>query len=214
MRFSREFLLSMVILAAAAVLLHSMSPGEVVPWRKHLADFPLHVDAWSGKASMLEPNILNVLRVDDYLMRQYSSGKGPPIGLYVGYYKRLQQGASYHSPKHCLPGNGWYFVKMGQVPLDIATPNGRAVEINQVVIQKGLDNQLVLYWYQDRGRIVTSEYWAKIYLVLDAMTKQRTDGALVRVTMPFADHDEGDVQAWGKAFAEKILPLLEEYLPS
>jgi hypothetical protein len=40
------------------------------------------------------------------------------------------------------------------------------VEINQVVIQKGLDNQLVLYWYQDRGRIVTSEYWAKIYLVL------------------------------------------------
>jgi EpsI family protein len=101
-----------------------------------------------------------------------------------------------------------------QVPLDIATPNGRAVEINQVVIQKGLDNQLVLYWYQDRGRIVTSEYWAKIYLVLDAMTKQRTDGALVRVTMPFADHDEGDVQAWGKAFAEKILPLLEEYLPS
>jgi EpsI family protein len=214
MRISREFLLALGLLALAAVLLHMMPHEAVVPLRKNLADFPLHVDAWSGKASILDPTILKVLRVDDYLMRQYSHGQGPSIELYVGYYKSLQQDASYHSPKHCLPGNGWYFVKMGQVRLDIAGPNGRAVEINQVVIQKGLDKQLVLYWYQDRGRMITSEYWAKIYLMLDAITKQRSDGALVRVIVPFADHDEWAVYAWGKAFVERTLPLLEEYLPS
>lgn len=214
MRFSREVLLSMVLLTAAAIFLQPMSRGEVVLLRKNLADFPLHIDAWTGIPSLLEPDMLRVLRLDDYLMRQYSHAKGPPIGLYVGYYKSLQQGASYHSPKHCLPGNGWYFAKMHTMRLDIAAPNGGAAEINQVLIQKGLDKQFVFYWYQDRGRIITSEYWAKIYLVLDAITKHRTDGALVRVTVPVADDDEETARGRGKAFVENILPLLQDHLPS
>jgi EpsI family protein len=81
------------------------------------------------------------------------------------------------------------------------------------VIQKGLDKQLVFYWYQDRGRIITSEYWAKIYLVLDAITQHRTDGALVRVIVPFAG-DDAAVRERGKTFVAKILPLLQDYLPS
>jgi EpsI family protein len=214
MRFSREFLLSMALLTAAAIFLQPMSRGEVVPLRKNLADFPLPIDAWTGIPSLLEPDILRVLRLDDYLMRQYSHAKGPPIGLYVGYYKSLQQGASYHSPKHCLPGNGWYFAKMQTMRLDIAAPNGGAAEINQVLIKKGLDKQFVFYWYQDRGRIITSDYWAKIYLVLDAITKHRTDGALVRVTVPVVGDDEETAHGRGKAFVENILPLLQGHLPS
>jgi EpsI family protein len=88
------------------------------------------------------------------------------------------------------------------------------VEINKFIIQKGLDKQLVLYWYQDRGRIITSEYWAKIYMVVDAIAKNRTDGAFVRITIPYTHQSESEVLAQGKAFAELIFPLLQEYLPS
>lgn len=214
MKFSRELLVSVVILIAAGLLLRSVSQGEEVPLRKSLADFPLRIDQWSGTEEGLETKILNVLRVDDYMMRQYRDGQGPPLGLYVGYYKSQRGGIAYHSPKNCLPGAGWAFVKTGKTRLGVADHHGQAVEVNAVVIQKGLDTQVMLYWYQDRGRIITSEYWAKMYLVLDAMLKHRTDGAFVRIAVLFTgDHAETALQR-GKAFAERIFPLLQEHLPS
>jgi len=215
MKLSKEFLVSVVILMTAAFLLQGMSRRETIPVRNSFADFPLRIGEWSGKASWLRSDILEVLKVDDYLMREYSDEKGPPLGLYVGYYKSLQQGASYHSPKNCLPGNGWYIARTGKTRVDAFARHRQAVEINQVVILKGLDKQLVLYWYQDRGRIIASEYWGKIYLVLDTIMKNRTDGALVRVTVPFTEEDdEGVVLDRGRAFVGKIFPLLESYLPS
>ena len=84
------------------------------------------------------------------------------LELYIGYYKSQRQGATYHSPKNCLPGSGWAFLHTGTIALHGTQAPGPPVEINKFIIQKGLDKQLVLYWYQDRGRIITSEYWAKV----------------------------------------------------
>ena len=214
MKFPREFFISMVILIIAGLFLRSISHGEEIPLHKSFADFPLYIDPWNGQELGLEDKVLQVLKVDDYMMRQYSNEQGLPIGLYVGYYKSMQQGATYHSPKNCLPGSGWYFVQTGQTSLRTIEHHGQTMDINKFVIQKGLDKQLVLYWYQDRGRIITSEYWAKVYMVFDAMTRHRTDGAFVRITVPFTREDEEIVLEQGKAFAEKIFPLLQAYLPS
>lgn len=213
MKWSREWVLAIVILATAGVCVHALAPREELPWHRSLADFPLHIDAWHGKELGLDARVLQVLQVDDYLMRQYWREPDQPIGLYVGYYKRMRQGATYHSPKNCLPGSGWYFVEAGTTRLDLLDPNGQAVLINRVVIQKGLEKQLVLYWYQDRGRIITSEYMAKLYMVWDAITKNRTDGTFVRLTIPFSAQQAQAVFAQGKVFAEQILPLLRTYLP-
>lgn len=213
MKFPREFFISLVLLAAAGLFLRSISHGEETPLRKSFVDFPLSIDQWSGKELGMEGKVLQVLKVDDYMMRQYSSEQGLPIGFYVGYYKSMRQGATYHSPKNCLPGSGWHFVQTGTTSLRTTDHHGRAVEINKFVIQKGLDKQLVLYWYQDRGRIITSEYWAKMYMVFDAAVRHRTDGAFVRITVPFTGEDEESVLDQGKAFAEQIFPVLREYLP-
>jgi EpsI family protein len=214
MKGLRELVIAMVILIAAGGLLRSVSHGEETPIHKSLASFPLHIDQWHGTEQEFESDILQVLKVDDYLLRQYRQEQGTSIGLYVGYYKSMRQGATYHSPKNCLPGSGWYFVDTGKTHLAGVGPHGQPVEINKFVIQKGLDKQLVLYWYQDRGRIITSEYWAKIYMVLDAITKNRTDGAFVRITVPYTHQSEEEILAQGKAFAEQIFPRLQEYLPS
>jgi EpsI family protein len=203
-----------MLLVASGFFLRSISHGEETSLRKNFADFPLHVDRWSGKELEFEAKVLQVLKVDDYMMRQYSNEQELPLGLYVGYYKSMRQGATYHSPKNCLPGSGWYFVQTGKIPLHILDHNVGTVDINKFIIQKGLDKQLVLYWYQDRGRIITSEYWAKIYMVFDAITRRRTDGAFVRITVPFMQEDEERAFEQGKSFAEKVFPLLREYLPS
>jgi EpsI family protein len=214
MKGLRELVIALVILIAAGSLLRSVSHGEETPIHKSLDSFPLHIDQWHGVEQEFESGIVQALKVDDYLLRQYRQEQGPPVGLYVGYYKSMRQGATYHSPKNCLPGSGWYFVDTGKTHLASVGPHGQPVEINKFIIQKGLDKQLVLYWYQDRGRIITSEYWAKIYMVIDAMTKNRTDGAFVRITVPYTHQSEEEILAQGKAFAAQIFPQLQEHLPS
>jgi EpsI family protein len=213
MRVRKEFLLALLLLVGAGVLLQAISHGEAVPIRKRFAEFPLHIGEWSGQAHELTAKVLEVLQVDDYMTRYYHDGQGHPLDLYVGYYRSQRQGATYHSPKNCLPGSGWGFVDTGTVQLHAVDSSGQTVEVNRVLIQKGVSKQLVLYWYQDRGRIITSEYWAKAYMILDALFRNRTDGALVRIIVPVVDNDEAGAFRRGKRFAEAILPLLSTYLP-
>jgi len=214
MKLSKECVISFIVFLVAGLSLRSISHGEATPLRRSFGDFPLQIEQWSGRQLELETRVLEVLRVDDYVLRQYQDGQGLPLELYIGYYKSQRQGATYHSPKHCLPGSGWAFLHTGTVDLRVAQHPGSSVEINKFIIQKGLDKQLVLYWYQDRGRIITSEYWAKVYMVWDAIRRNRTDGAFVRITVPFTGEGEERAIMQGRAFAEIIFPLLSEYLPS
>ena len=58
---------------------------------------------------------------------------------------------------------------------------------NRYVIQNGNQRALMIYWYQGRGKAVASEYWAKIYTVIDSVRRRRSDGALVRVMTPMGE---------------------------
>jgi len=154
--------------------------------------------------------MVNSLHVDDYVNRWYQDESGHIVGLYVAYYENQKTGESIHSPKNCLPGSGWEPIRTGRQQL--ALSSGSQVLVNLYLIQKGLDQQLVLYWYESHGRIIASEYSAKIYLVLDGIRLNRTDSALVRVSTPV---DDGEVAARRRAvaFAEKLLNPLGNLLP-
>ena len=215
-------IVALVMLAGTWGLLLSLSQAEPLIPRKAFAEFPLTIgDRWQGKELGLDQNTLDVLKLNDYMLRVYiphelikdrENPKGlAPVYLYVGYYQSQRTGATYHSPKNCLPGAGWQFVDSEQVP--VMVPGGGAPIINKVVIQKGLDRQVILYWYQDRGRIIASEYWAKGFLVWDSMTKKRTDGSLVRISVPVGKSDE-QAFAEGFEFMRDIFPLLGQYLPT
>lgn len=214
MKISKEVFISLLVLLAAGVCLRAISHGESIPLRQSFADFPLHIEPWSGRVRELDAKVLEVLRVDDYILRHYTDSQGAPLELYIGYYRSQRQGATYHSPKNCLPGAGWTFLSTGKTRIPMPQSSEQSVEINQFVIQKGLDKQLVLYWYQDRGRIITSEYWAKLYMIWDAMARNRTDGSFVRITLPFSGESEDVAVKQGRLFAAKLLPLLSAYLPS
>ena len=91
--------------------------------------------------------------------------------------------------------------------------DGRKVPINLYLLRKGLDQQLVLYWYQSHGRIVASEYWGKFYLVYDALRLNRTDAALVRITIPVRDNDQGLEQQRAVEFARQITSDVDKIIP-
>jgi len=211
MKASPHFLAGVVLLLSMTVLLQHVSHGETIPLKQSFAEFPLQIgERWGGQELGLGKDVLSVLKVDDYMMRLYRSPREEPVWLYVGYYKTQRTGATYHSPLNCLPGAGWAIQSKDIVPIAVAD---RTVQVNRVLIQKGLDRQFILYWYQDRGRIIADEYRAKGYLVWDAMTRNRTDGALVRISIPIIGSNE-QALTLGAEFLREMWPVLNRFLPA
>jgi EpsI family protein len=197
------------LLAGAALFSTHLSGTEAAIERESLTTLPDDFGGWKGRdATPLADDVVAQLGVDDYIHRTYISDAGAPVGLYAGYYGSQRQGDTIHSPQNCLPGAGWRPVSSTTVPLQ---SGGRTVMVNQYVIQKGLDQQVVLYWYQGRGRVVANEYANKALLMWDAATLQRTNGGLVRVMSPVSPGR--DAAAEVAAFATALLPQLERLMP-
>jgi exosortase D (VPLPA-CTERM-specific) len=196
------FAVAVVLMGGAWGLLASRSRAEATVVRQPFTEFPLSLDGWRGQDLKVEERVLDLLNLSDHVMRAYVPPAGAaagafderqrqgaaPVWFYVGYYGSQRTGATYHSPKNCLPGGGWQF--RSTETITGAVPGAPGTAINRVVIEKGFDRQLILYWYQDRGRVVASEYAAKGYLIWDATTRNRTDGALVRISTPVVGSED------------------------
>jgi EpsI family protein len=202
----------------AAVLARN-ARSEAVPPRESLAGFPMTLDAWQGQPLPdFDQKILDVLGVDEYVNRNYARAEGPSVSLYVGYYQSQRQGDTMHSPLNCLPGAGWLPARQGRSRLAVTDAQGQPqeIEVNDFVIEKGLDRQVVLYWYQSHGRVVASEYMGKIYTVVDAVRLNRTDGALVRLVSPVrgsGPEAERAAEQAARDFAAVLFTRLGRYLP-
>jgi len=215
---NRAVVLLLTLLCGAAAVVRANRP-EAAPPRVSFEQFPMQLGQWSGQqVPPIDAKVLRVLGVDDYVNRVYYGPERSAAGLYIGYYKSQRQGDSIHSPQNCLPGAGWEPLAQGLLTVSIPAASGTAdISINRYIIQKGVERQLVLYWYQSHGRVVASEYWSKFYLVRDAVRMNRTDAALVRVIVPIATNDdESEAHAQGQAvdFVKQFYPLLSNYLPS
>jgi EpsI family protein len=209
-------MLVFAVLLGAAVAAARADRYDYRPDRVSFESFPMQVGQWQGiKQPALEPDVLAILQVDDYLTRAYVAPDRSAAGLYIGYWASQRQGSTIHSPLNCLPGAGWEPVVADRVPL--ADPRtARSMLVNRYVVQKGIDRQLVLYWFQSHGRVIASEYWSKLYLVADAVRMSRSDGAIVRVTVPI-DGESADAQAAALATASRfvtdLVPVLDPFLP-
>ncbi|MBY0496303.1 MAG: EpsI family protein [Cyanobacteria bacterium] len=206
-----------VMFGTTTVLLANARKAETAVTRTSFDAFPMSLGAWQATVDPpMEEDILKVLGVDDYLSRIYYK-PGAAVGLYMGYYGSQRQGDTIHSPLNCLPGAGWEPVREGRLTITNADGAGRDITVNRYIVQKGLERQLVLYWYQSHGRVTASEYWSKAFLINDAIRLNRTDGALVRVIAPIpvgADDDGAAAEKLAEGFAREIFPLLPAYLPN
>jgi exosortase D (VPLPA-CTERM-specific) len=204
--------LLMAVVVAAAVL---PRPAESIPQRTSFAEFPVTLGDWSGRRDSLEGVYLDQLKLDDYLMADYSNGIGRRINMYISYYNSQRKGEAVHSPRSCLPGGGWQLKGFGQRTLPQVTLEGRPLRVNRTVIELGNQRQLVYYWFQQRGRVVTNEFAVKWYLFWDALTRHRSDGAMVRlitVLQPGGDTAAADRDL--VQFAALVAPELSRFVPN
>jgi EpsI family protein len=201
--------IAIVMLIATGMYTSSADREARVP-RQPLAAMPLQIGQWNGRESPpFADDVVRQLGADEYVNRNYIGRSDVPIGLYVGYYASQRQGDTIHSPRNCLPGAGWQPVEAGGFPVRAA---GHEVSVNRTVVQKGLDREVVLYWYQGRGRVTANEYANKIWLMLDAARLHRTDGGLVRLITPVVT-DTMRATEDAAAFAAALFPYLSLYLP-
>lgn len=203
----------LVLVFAAGVIVHFVAQqSEFVPDRTRFAAFPPSVGAWQGHTSLLDSGTEQFLHLDDYLLSDYNKSNDKPVNLYVAYYSSQRNGYAPHSPVVCIPGGGWLITNLKQMTYDGL---GTALPFNRVIIERGGVRQVVYYWFDERGRQVANEYLAKWYLLVDAITKNRTDGSLIRLTTQvFPSETERDADNRLQSFMRDIVPALAGYLPS
>jgi EpsI family protein len=211
-KFAR--VLSIVLLAQAIVLHTAVSRPERTPAMRPLAQFPAAIAGWRAVQDVpIEPEVLDQLKADDTLNRLYlDPARKVDIDLFIGFFKTQREGQSPHSPKNCLPGNGWQPIETGVVPIQVP---GRAEPIvaNRYVASHGNDKAVVIYWYQSHNRIVASEYAAKFWLIADSIRYHRSDTALVKIVVPVVSDNTEDATTMGVSFVEAMFPDVLRQLP-
>ncbi len=212
MKTRRFAVLFILILAGGTVVNAWNFLGEKPVERKELKGFPKQVGAWeqTGGDEKFNNETMAVLRASDYLLRNYRSPDGRTMNFYVGYYASQRDGATYHSPLNCLPGSGWTMKEPGKVTI---SPEGREPFVaNRYLIQNGDHKELLVYWYQGRGRSTASEYWGKVYTVIDSVRLRRSDAAMVRIMTPVQGSDADALKAAGQ-LAAQVSTILPEFIP-
>ena len=210
--FWRYWTLAALLLAAAWGMAAYLRQAPQ-PALRSLDDFPLSLGPWQGSATPLPPATLAALDLHDYLNRVYFGPDQQVVGPYIAYYPKQTFGDDIHSPKNCLPGSGWEPLQSGSMRLEGVRPGDPGpMTVNSYLVARGNQRELILYWYQQQGRSIRSEYWSKFYQVWDGLTRRRSDAALVRVAIPL-DGDRARAAAQGAGFIRLFMPRLPEFIP-
>jgi len=210
---SWRFAILFAVLVAGGVVVNAWEYlGEARVERRELKAFPKQIGTWEqlDGDEQFDNQTVAVLRASDYLLRNYRAADGRVVNFYVGYYVSQRDGATYHSPLNCLPGAGWVMNEPGTITI---TPKGRAPFVaNRYLIQNGLHKELLIYWYQGRGRAIASEYWGKVYTVVDSVRLRRSDGAMIRIMTPVDGSESNALQAAVDLAANSSI-ILPEFVP-
>jgi EpsI family protein len=210
MNIRLSYLLALATILLATGFSRALAQAEPTATQQPLQAFPLNLRGWQGETDYFAPDVVNALRVDDYILRRYQDSRHRWLWLYVGYWGAQRLGDTrVHSPAVCLPGAGWVITRYGITPIPIA---GGTILVNSDVIQKGNERQIVLYWYQIHGKVVAKELRAMGVLAWTSLTQRRSDEALVRVNAPITSSVEDAVHE-GAAFLEAAFPSLARLLP-
>jgi len=185
---------------------------EVVPISESLDKFPMKLNGWVGKRNLMSRELIEELDFSSYVLADFHDPNGHVVNLYVAYYETQRKGESIHSPATCLRSSGWTFLNAGPVYVDV--PGEGRLKVHSALLQKLNQKQEVFYWFQQGARVIDNIFALKWYVFWDALTRQRTDGALIRIMTPlYEGEDLDDAELRLKDFAQVAIPELKKFLP-
>jgi EpsI family protein len=189
--------------------------AENAPLASPLAAFPTDIAGWQMyKELKIEQDTLDVLKADDTLNRVYlNPARDADAYLFIAFFKTQRYGQAPHSPKNCLPGNGFEPIESG--PIWVPIP-GRAepIRINRYLTARGDEKSVTLYWYQSHDRIIAGEFAAKFWLIADSIRYHRSDTSLVKVVVPVREGDADAATRTAIDFVKAAFSPLSRQLPT
>jgi len=213
---NQSFWTVLVLLALSSIMSQYLAGREeIIPDRKVFLNFPHTIAAWEGQNEYIAQKYLDELKLTDYIILNFSNPEFPAgVNFYTAYFQSQRTGASIHSPKSCIPGDGWQIKGHTQQTFADIKLDGMPISVNRIVIEKADSKQLVYYWFQQRGRSITNEYMAKWYLFYDAITMNRSDGTLIRIITSIAPgEDDSKADQRLQSFMKDTMPVLPPYIP-
>lgn len=209
---------AMVIAAGLAWHLRPISEPTVVD-RESFVLFPGNLEGWSsaGRARLPE-NVEDILMADDYIAASYLQQGGSvltPVELFVAWYNNQTPGL-YHTPDVCIPAAGWEISAIDRVEIPVQlSDNTVEIPVNRAIIVNGTERQLVYFWFEQRGKRMTSGYEAKIQLIWGGLMTGDYDGSLVRLMTPIAAGEpEAAADERLQAFMPAVMPVLPRFINS
>lgn len=213
--------ISSLLISLAVLLLLIFTSGfikerGVIPPPTDLQNrFPKEIGSYqSASDAAIDQEVMNILELTDYLNRTYITPDGHSVHLYVGYVKSQDKGPLIHTPVGCLPGGGKEITKREVVPWWRRGEQGIVKNVNLLYLVQGQETQLVVYWYQERGRIIHNDWIERFYLFEDSVLTGRTDGALVRFISGVAPGESKEsAKERLRRFVQLAIPALDGLLP-
>ena len=201
---------------------HFLATSAVIPQRQEFSEFPIDFGDWKCSERIdMGKDVEANLGVTDYLLCDFER-EDPRgiIGVYLGYHARQvrEEGGgsgenSIHPPAHCLPGSGWDLIRVETVELDLPGLPQRPATVKRLLIAKGEARQLVYYWYQQQGRVIAEDWQKIVWVGIDRALHNRTDGTLVRFTIPIRRGEEEKAEEKFRELAPQIVARFPGFLP-
>lgn len=206
--------IAILLLAGTLALSHGVDFHRATPLKKPFSEFPLVLGDWRGNLQSLDEDLVKRMNISDYLLADYRDADSNFVNFYVAYYETQSKKKSIHTPATCLPGGGWVFKETGTISVPTPGHGNGSIVISRAQMQKdGLD-QIVYYWFPQRGRVLTDLYRLKLYAFWDALTLRRLDGALVRLIEPVGKYEPPEhAEARLQEFLRLVLPQLDKFIP-
>ncbi len=211
--FQPRFVAAVIVLLGIFAIANTFEFREKMPVRKSFSQFPMMVGEWRGAKQIMDQQFIDVLKFSDYISANFYDRNGKTVNLYIAYYDDQRKGASIHSPESCLPSSGWEFREAGGawIPTSLGQPS---MKVRRAFMEKEGRIEAAYYWFPMRGKVLTQLYQIKLHNFWDALTRRRTDGALVMAITPIYPTEiakEADQRI--QRFVTDIRPILHEFLP-
>lgn len=208
------FIISAGLLVLVLILSLSTKALPPVKIQGGIASFPLEFAGWQGRSEYLDPEIIIQSGAEESFSGIYRNDSGGVISLYMGYRSTafLSNDNFFHSPTVCLPSAGW-ITREKSLHVIKDAPFFGDMKVAEMIIEKGLDKQLVYFWFQTKDKVTHNKDINRFYLAMHAIKRDNTHDLFIRPITPLQDNEPiGNAETRMDNFVRQMMPTMQRFL--
>lgn len=201
-----------LLLVAATLVNHFESQAYTLDYLVPLESSRLVKAPWRpGKQIPIGDNIIEALKLDDYLYRQFYT-ETEDIDLYIGFYHSGDKVGAAHDPLVCFQGQGWTISDRSNGVIALPGEDGQQINYAALVATHTDSKQYVFYWFQSFDSTENSTHQQKLKMFMNKLAGRGTSNAFVRVTTRIQDESMEDAYKRSVRFVQSFYPSFYNYV--